>query len=125
MLDDTTNQPSKFRTRNWIGINNESKERYDNSNIIFKVYVTKLNLCDYSNAYLLLKGTITLPNTEVAAAAVNITNKNITFANYGHYSDCVTEINNTQIDNSQKIYVVILKYKLAAIVMIRNFIAIL
>ena len=26
LLDDTTNQPSKFRTRIWIGINDESKE---------------------------------------------------------------------------------------------------
>ena len=26
LLDDTTNQPSKFRTRNWVEINDESKE---------------------------------------------------------------------------------------------------
>ena len=33
LLYDTTNQPSKFRTRNWAEINDESKGRYDNSNI--------------------------------------------------------------------------------------------
>ena len=36
LLDDTTNQLSKFRTRNWAEINDESKGRYDNSNIRFK-----------------------------------------------------------------------------------------
>ena len=33
ILDDTVNQPSKFRTRNWVEINDKSKERYDNNNI--------------------------------------------------------------------------------------------
>ena len=35
-LGDTTNQPSKFRTRNCAEINDESKGKYDNSNIRFK-----------------------------------------------------------------------------------------
>ena len=33
VLDDITNQPSKFRTRNWVEMNDEAKRRYDNSNI--------------------------------------------------------------------------------------------
>ena len=36
LLNDTMNQPSKFRTRNWVEINDESKGRYDNSKIRFK-----------------------------------------------------------------------------------------
>ena len=35
-LDDTTNQPRKFRTRNWVEINDASKGKYDNSNIRFR-----------------------------------------------------------------------------------------
>ena len=35
-LDDTANKPSEFRTRDWVGINDESKGNYDNSNISFK-----------------------------------------------------------------------------------------
>ena len=30
LLDNTTNQPSKFRTRNWVEINDKSKGKYDN-----------------------------------------------------------------------------------------------
>ena len=41
---DTTNQSSKFRTRNWVEINDESKMRYDNSNIRFKTSMIKSNL---------------------------------------------------------------------------------
>ena len=50
LLDNTANQPSKFRTRNWVEINNESKEKYDNSNIRFKTSIIRSNLCDYSDS---------------------------------------------------------------------------
>ena len=63
LLDNTTNQPSKFRTRNWVEINDESKEKYYNSNIRFKTSMIRSNLFDYSDAYILLKGTIIVPNT--------------------------------------------------------------
>ena len=36
LLDDTTNQPSNFRTRSWVEVNDESKRKYDNSSIDLK-----------------------------------------------------------------------------------------
>ena len=36
LLDNTSNQPSKFRTRNWVEINDESRGNYANSDIRFK-----------------------------------------------------------------------------------------
>ena len=71
LLDDTTNPPSKFRTRNWVETNDEWKGIYDNSNIRMKTYKIRSNLCDYSYAYILVKGTITGPNTAAAGEAVN------------------------------------------------------
>ena len=50
LLDDTTDEPSKFKTRNWIEINDESQGKYGNSNIKFKTSMIRLNLQDYSNA---------------------------------------------------------------------------
>ena len=47
-LDDATNQPSKFRTGNWVEISDESKGKYDNSNIRFKKSMVRRNLCDYN-----------------------------------------------------------------------------
>ena len=75
LLDDTIGQPSKFRTRNWDEINDESKGKYDNSNIRFKTSIIRSNLCDYSDAYILVKRTITVTNAAAAGVAVNNTNK--------------------------------------------------
>ena len=99
LLDDTTNQPSRFRTRDWVEINDESKERY-NSTITFKAFVAKSNLCDCSDAYILVKGTIT------AGAAVHTMNEKVIFENSALFTDCITEIDNTQIDDGQKTDVV-------------------
>ena len=69
LLDDAMNQASKFRTRNLVEINDESKERYGNSNIRFKASIIRSNLCDYSDIYILQ--TIKVPNTEAEGAAIN------------------------------------------------------
>ena len=53
------------------------KGKYDNSNTRFKTSKIRSNLCDSSDAYKRIKGTITVPNTSTAAAAVNNTNKKI------------------------------------------------
>ena len=69
LLDNTTNQPPKFRTKNWVEINDESRGTYNtNSQIRFKTSMLRTSLCDYSNAYILVKGTITVPNTAEADA---------------------------------------------------------
>ena len=55
LIDDTSNQPSKFRTRNLVEINDESRGAYNvNSQIKFKTTMLKSSLCDYSDAYILL-----------------------------------------------------------------------
>ena len=76
LLDDTTNQPFKFRTTKWVELNDESKGRYDNSSIRFKTSMIRSNLCDYSDTYILIKRTITVPNTEAAGTGVKIPIKN-------------------------------------------------
>ena len=83
LLDDTTNQPFKFRTRNWVEINDKSKGKYDNSNIRFKTSIIK----SYSDAYILVKGTIIVPNAAAAGAAVNNTNKKVIFKNCAPFTD--------------------------------------
>ena len=66
-----------------------------------KHLLKKSNLCDYSDAYIFVKGTITVPSTAVAGAAVNNTNKKVILKNCVLFTDCTTEINNTQIDEAQ------------------------
>ena len=100
LLDDNTlNEPSKFRTRNWIEINDESRGAYNvNSQIKFKTTMLKSSLCDYSDTYILVKGTITVNKTAAQGAAANNTNKKVIFKNCAPFTNCISEINNTQID---------------------------
>ena len=65
------------------------------------------NLCDYCDAYILVKGTITVPNTAAAGTAVNNTNKKVMFKNCAPFNDCITQINNRQVENAQDIDIVI------------------
>ena len=111
--DNTLNQPSKFSTRNWIEINDESRGAYNvNSQIKFKTTMLKSSLCDYSDAYILLKGTISVNNTAASGAAANNTNKKVIFKNCAPFTNCISEINNTQMDNAKDIDIVMPMYKL-------------
>ena len=66
----------------------------------------KSSLCDYSDAYILAKGTISVNNTAAAGAAVNNTNKKVIFKNCAPFTNCISEINNTQRDNAKDIDIV-------------------
>ena len=113
LIDDASDQTSKFRTRNWVEINDESRGAYNvNSQIKFKTTMLKSSLCDYSDAYILVKGTISVNNTAVAGPAVNNTNKKVIFKNCAPFNNCIREINNTQIDNAKDIDIVMSMYNL-------------
>ena len=61
MLDNTPNQPTKFRTKKWAEINGDERRKYNtNSQIKFKTSMIKPSLCDYNDVYILAKGTISL-----------------------------------------------------------------
>ena len=104
---DASNQPSKFRTRNWVEINDESRGADNvNSQIKFKTTMLKSSLYDYSYAYILVKGTISVNKTAAQGAAVNNNNKKVIFKNCAPFTNCISEINNTQIDNAKDIDIV-------------------
>ena len=56
LLDSASNKPSKFRTRNWVEINDDIRDAYSsNKQIRFKAAMLMYSLCDYSDAYILVK----------------------------------------------------------------------
>ena len=61
----------------------------------------KSSLCDYSDAYILVKGTITVNNTAAADAHESNTNKKVVFKNCAPFTNCINERNNTQVDNAK------------------------
>ena len=61
LLDNTSNQPSKFRTKNWVEINDDVRGVFSpNKQIRFKTSMLRSSLCDYSDAYILVRGNITV-----------------------------------------------------------------
>ena len=113
LLNDESNKPSKFKTRNWVEINDEARGTYSpNKQIKFKTSMLRSSLCDYSDAYILVKGNITVNNTAADGAAANNTNKKVIFKNYAPFTNWISKINNTQIDNAEYIDIVIPMYNL-------------
>ena len=56
LLDNTPNQPTKFKTKNWVQINDDARGMYNtDSEIKFKTSMLRSSLCDYSDAYILVK----------------------------------------------------------------------
>ena len=113
LLDSASNKPSKFRTKIWVEINDEIKGAYSpNKQIIFKTSMLRSNLCDYSDAYILVKGNMSVSNTAAEGAAVNNTNKKVIFKNFEPFTNCISKMNNTQIDNAEYIDIVMPMYNL-------------
>ena len=124
MLDNTPNQLSKFRTKNWIEINDQLKGVYNaNSDIGIKTTMLKSTLYDYSDAYIPLKGRITITEdagpdegrTEaqlLVARQADKRNKGVIFKNCAPFINCKTEINNTEIDNATNIDIVMSMHNL-------------
>ena len=127
LLDSASNQPSKFRTRNWVEINDESRGTYTSNNIRFKTTMLRSSLCDYADAYVLVEETITItgnagpePNPDaprtaaqlLAARQADEKNKSVTFKYCAPFTKCITRINNANIDNAKDIDIVMPMYNL-------------
>ena len=76
--------------------------------------MVKTNLCDYSEAYILVKGKITITGVRADAAArqADERDKGVAFKNCAPCTNCISEINNTQIDNAKDINIVMPMYNL-------------
>ena len=112
LLDTKSNQPSKFRTRNWVETNDESRGTYTSNDTRFKTTMLRSNLCDHAGAYILVKGTITITSEgdNDAAKRLDERNKNVIFKHCTPFTKCIRIINNTDIDNTQDIDIVMPMY---------------
>ena len=115
LLDNkASNQPSRFRTKNWVEINDESRGTYTGSDIKFKTAMLRSNLCDYADAYTLVKRTITITGegNDDAAKQLGERNKGVTFKNCAPFTKCIGKINNIDINTAQDIVIVMPMYNL-------------
>ena len=76
LLNDASNKPSKFRTRNWVEMNDDIRDAYSpNKQIRFKTAMLRSSLCHYIDACILGKGSISVNNTAATGAAANNINR--------------------------------------------------
>ena len=102
LLDNASNQPSKFKTRNLLEINDESRGTYAGNSIKFKTTILRSNLCDYADAYILVKGRTTISGAvDGATRRADERDKGLTFKNCAPFNKCMSRINNTERDNAK------------------------
>ena len=83
LLGNMPNQPSKFRTKNWVEVNDDACETYNTNNQIkFKTSMLKSSLYDYSDT------SVENPNNN---------DKKVVFKNCAPFTDCISEINNNAV----------------------------
>ena len=112
-MDNIQNQPSKFRTKNWVEIDCDScGTSSTNSQIKSKTSILKSTLFDYSDACILVKQTVTVSNTASAGPTGTNANKKVKFKNCTPFTGCITEINNTLAGNAKNLDVVMPMYNL-------------
>ena len=109
VLGNADNESLTFATRKWYVINDQNKTDYgdgdeNGTTIKFETEVIKSNLCDYSDAYILVTGDITATGGEA--------NTKIEFKNCATFTKWVTHTNDEHVDNTDNLNIVILMYNL-------------
>ena len=113
LLNDASNKISKFRKENWVETDDGSKGTYDvGSEIKFRTTMLKSSLCDYSDAYIHVRGTITVNNTAAADADANNTNKKVIFKSCAPFTNYINQVNNIDLENAKYLDIVMPMYNL-------------
>ena len=101
--------------KQWVEINDDARGTYNKkSQIKFQTRMLKSSLCEYTDAYILVNGTITVTGAGDDATAIQVgeKNKQVILKNFLPFSDCISEINNTSVDNLKDLNVVMPMYNL-------------
>ena len=105
MLNNTENEYSKFATKRWYIIDSESKGNYSHENLIkFLTNSLESSLCDYSDTYILVIGNITATPNKAATQVI--------FKNCAPFEKCITETNETFVDEADFINITMPMYNL-------------
>ena len=106
---------SKFVTREYVRVNSLSNTYNENKSIRFKTPMLRSNLCDYSDAYILVKGTITVTAPGVNKNANNIRDKRnrpLILKNNAPFASCITRLSDELIEDADDLDIVMSMYNL-------------
>ena len=115
LLGTTIDEVPRFITKKWVEVHDQSgsaDDRYKpNKQIRFKTSILRSDLCDYSDAYIVVKGDITLTKTN-GRGIIDIRNRFLAFKNNAPFTNCISKINNVLIDNAEDLDIVMPMYNL-------------
>ena len=107
--DNESEQLSKFVTREYVRVNSLSNTYNENKSIRFKTPMLRPNLCDYSDAYILVKGKIVVTAPGVNNDVNNIRDKRnrpVILKNNPPFVSCITRINGELIEDADDLDIV-------------------
>ena len=113
--NEMSEQLSKFVTREYVKVNSLSNTYNENKSIRFKTPMLRSNLSDYSDAYILVKSTITVTAPGVNNNVNNIRDKRnrpLILKNNAPFVSCITRINKELIEDADDLDIVIPMYNL-------------
>ena len=115
LLVTTFDKIPTFITKKWVEVHDQSGSADDrcksNKQIRFKTSMLRSDLCDFSDAYIVVKGDITLTKTN-GRGIIDIRNRFLAFKNNAPFTNCISKINNVLIDNAEDLDVVMPMYNL-------------
>ena len=106
--DNESEQLSKFVTREYARVNSLSNTYNENKSIRFKTPMLRSNLCDYSDAYILVNGTITVTGNNPK----DTQNRPLILKNNAPFISCITRINGELIEDADDLDIVMPMYNL-------------
>ena len=110
LLDSESEQLSKFVTRGYITVNSLLDTYNENKSIRFKTPMLRSNLCDYSDAYILVKGTIKVTGDHPRDGPIQ--NRPSILKNNALFVSCITRINGELIEDADDLDIVMPMYSL-------------
>ena len=113
--DNESEKLSKFVTREYVRVNSLSNTYNENKSIRFKTPMLRSNLCDYSDAYIIVKSTITETDPGANNGANNIRDKKnrpLILKNNAPFVSCITRINGKLIEDADDLDIVMYMYNL-------------
>ena len=113
--DNESEKLSKFVTREYVRVNSLSNTYNENKSVRFKTPMLRSNLCDYSDAYILVKGTVTVTALGANNSANNIRDKKnrpLILKNNAPFVSCITRINGKLIEDADDLDIVMSMYNL-------------
>ena len=115
LLGTTIDEIPRFTTKKWVEVHDQSgsaDDRYKpNKQIRFKTSMLRSDLCDYFDAYNVVKGDITLTKTN-GRGIIDIRNRFLAFKNNAPFTNCISKINNVLIGNAEDLDILMPMYNL-------------